>query len=258
MRPGGAESGEENVTGLKVLQRGDLESSAEREGRCMGYTRRRTLAAMGITGLWALVPSLVKNAMAFSRMQPLASGARACQPAAVINDEIGQDFEKACQIVSVDFGLDWIELRSMWNKNVTELDTKVDDARKILAAHKLQVTDIASPLFKTDGPEPRVTQSETRDQLHADFDASAQDKLLDRCICPAKTFETDRIRCFDFWRLDDQAPYRAAINAKLQQAAQRCAKENIILFLKTKCPATPQPAKRRPQCCKRSPTRISC
>jgi hypothetical protein len=71
----------------------------------------------------------------------------------VINDEITQDFEKACQIVSGDFGLGWIELRSMWNKNVTELDTKqVEDARKILERHKLRVTDIASPLFKTDWP----------------------------------------------------------------------------------------------------------
>ena len=36
--------------------------------------------------------------------------------------------------MSGDFGLQWIELRSMWNKNVTELDAKeVDDARKILA-----------------------------------------------------------------------------------------------------------------------------
>ena len=142
-------------------------------------------------------------------------------------------FEKACQIVSGDFGLEWIELRSMWNKNVTELDAKqLDDARKILAAHKLRVTDIASPLFKTDWPGAPVSrQSERRDQFHADFDATAQDKLLERCIALAQTFETDRIRCFDFWRLDDPAPYRAAINAKLQQAAQRCAKENLILLL---------------------------
>jgi sugar phosphate isomerase/epimerase len=152
---------------------------------------------------------------------------------AVINDEITQDFEKACQIVSAEFGLHWIELRSMWNKNVTELDAKqVEDAMKILQEHKLRVTDIASPLFKTDWPgAPRSSQSESRDQFHADFDASAQDKLLERCISLAKSFKTDRIRCFDYWRLDDPKPYRAAINAKLQQAAERCAKDNLILLL---------------------------
>jgi sugar phosphate isomerase/epimerase len=121
----------------------------------------------------------------------------------------------------------------MWNKNVTELNNKeVEDARKILAEHKLRVTDIASPLFKTDWPgAPRSSKSESRDQFHAGFDASAQDKLLKHCISLAKTFETDRIRCFDFWRLQDQKPYRAAINARLQHAVERCAKDNLILLL---------------------------
>jgi len=54
---------------------------------------------------------------------------------AVINDEITQDFEKACSIAAKDFGLSWIELRGMWNKNITELNAKeVDEARKILIA----------------------------------------------------------------------------------------------------------------------------
>jgi sugar phosphate isomerase/epimerase len=180
------------------------------------------------------MPPLIKRSAAFSRMNPLVADTPTCPfRLAVINDEITQDFAKACQIVSRDFGLHWIELRSMWNKNVTELDAKqVGDARKILDEYKLRVTDIASPLFKTDWPgAPRSSQSETRDQFHADFDAGAQDKLLERCISLCKSFDTDRIRCFDYWRLDDQKPYRAAINAKLQKAAERCAGENIILLL---------------------------
>jgi sugar phosphate isomerase/epimerase len=203
----------------------------------MQYTRRKMLAGLGLSGLAAAMSPLVKRAAASSLMESWAAadaGTSLCPfRLAVINDEITQDFEKACQIVSRDFGLQWIELRSMWEKNVTELDPKqVEDARKILAEHKLQVTDIASPLFKTDWPgAPRSPQSQTRDQFHADFDASAQDKLLERCISLAQSFATDKIRCFDYWRLDDQKPYRAAINAKLQQAAERCAGDNIILLL---------------------------
>jgi sugar phosphate isomerase/epimerase len=183
-----------------------------------------------------LTPSLVgkAGASALARLWAVETDAAPCPfRLAVINDEITQDFEKACQIVSGDFGLRWIELRSMWNKNVTELTAKeVKDAQKILIEHKLQVTDIASPLFKTDWPgAPPSPQGEKRDQFHANFDANAQEKLLERCISLAKSFNTDRIRCFDFWRLDDQKPYRAAINAKLQQAAQRCAKDKLILLL---------------------------
>jgi len=202
----------------------------------MGYTRRTVLASLGLAGLQAAISPLGNQAAAASLMERSAAETNAglCPfKLAVINDEITQDFEKACQIVSAEFGLHWIELRSMWNKNVTELDAKqVEDAMKILQEHKLRVTDIASPLFKTDWPgAPRSSQSESRDQFHADFDASAQDKLLERCISLAKSFKTDRIRCFDYWRLDDQKPYRAAINAKLRQAADRCAKDNLVLLL---------------------------
>jgi sugar phosphate isomerase/epimerase len=200
----------------------------------MGYTRRRLLAGLGLAGLEAAMPPLIKKAAASSMTAPVAAETDMCPfRLAVINDEITQDFEKACQIASGDFGLHWIELRSMWNKNVTELDAKqIEDARKILEQHKLRVTDIASPLFKTDWPgAPRSSQSEKRDQFHADFDSSAQDKLLERCISLCKSFNTDRIRCFDYWRLDDPKPYRAAINAKLQSAAERCAKDDVILLL---------------------------
>src|ERR1035438_473164 len=165
----------------------------------MGYTRRRVLAGLGLAGLGTAIPPLLKKAAASSLAEPSAGGASTCPfRLAVINDEITQDFEKACQIASGDFGLRWIELRSMWNENVTELDAKqIEDTRKLLDENKLQVTVIASPLFKTDWPgAPRSSQSETRDQFHADFDAGAQDKLLERCISLCKSFDTDRIRCF--------------------------------------------------------------
>jgi sugar phosphate isomerase/epimerase len=193
----------------------------------MEQTRREWIAGLGLLGLGSLLASGAKAAAALSP-------AAACPfRIAVINDEIAQDFERACSVASKDFGLEWIELRSMWNKNVTALNAKeIEDARKILAAHNLKVTDIASPLFKSDWPgAPVSTQSERRDQFHADFDAAAQDKLLDHCIDLARAFGTDRIRCFDFWRLSDQKPYRAAIDAKLAGAADRCAKNGLILLL---------------------------
>jgi sugar phosphate isomerase/epimerase len=203
----------------------------------MAYTRRGVLAGLGLAGLGAIMPPLGKKAAASSLAKSSTTaeaGTAACPfRLAVINDEITQDFEKACQIVSGDFGLRWIELRSMWNKNVTELDAReIGDALKALNQHNLRVTDIASPLFKTDWPgAPRSSQSESRDQFHADFDAGAQDELLERCISLAKAFNTDRIRCFDYWRLDDQKAYRGAINARLQKAAERCSKDNLVLLL---------------------------
>lgn len=152
---------------------------------------------------------------------------------AVINDEISQDFGHACEIASTEFGMDWIELRGMWNKNILKLDAnEIAQARRILEKYKLRVTDIASPLFKVDWPgAPQSKFSPKHDQFNADFTFDQQPEVLERSIELAKAFQTDRVRLFDFWRLDDQAPYRAAIDDKLREAAATAAKSKIILLL---------------------------
>ena len=152
---------------------------------------------------------------------------------AVINDEITQDFGRACEVAAKEFGMDWIELRGMWNKNLLKLDSKeIEEARRILEKNKLRVTDIASPLFKVDWKgAPQSKFSPKRDQFNADFTFEQQDEVLERSIELAKAFNTDRVRCFDFWRLDDQEPHRAAINEKLLDAAGKAGQKGVLLVL---------------------------
>jgi L-ribulose-5-phosphate 3-epimerase len=151
----------------------------------------------------------------------------------VINDEISQDFSHACEVASKEFGMEWIELRGMWNKNILKLDAnEIAEARRILEKCKLRVTDIASPLFKVDWPgAPRSKFSPQHDQFNADFTYDQQAEVLERSMELAKAFQTDRVRFFDFWRLDDPSPYRAAIDEKLREAAATAAKQKIILVL---------------------------
>jgi sugar phosphate isomerase/epimerase len=109
---------------------------------------------------------------------------------------------------------------------------EIDEARRILEKYQLCVTDIASPLFKVDWPgAPPSKFGPKRDQFNADFTFEQQDEVLERSIELAKTFNTDRVRFFDFWRLEDQAPYRAPMNEKLRNAAEKAAKKNVILIL---------------------------
>jgi sugar phosphate isomerase/epimerase len=54
---------------------------------------------------------------------------------------------------------------------------------------------------------------------------------LERSIALAKEFATDKVRCFDFWRLEDVAPYRQAIDDKLRSAAEICGKQGVLLVL---------------------------
>ncbi|PYY01343.1 MAG: sugar phosphate isomerase [Acidobacteria bacterium] len=152
---------------------------------------------------------------------------------AVINDEISQDFGHAVDVASREFGMQWIEVREMWNKNIMKLDSKeIDQARQILERAKMRVTDIASPIFKVDWPgAPLSKVREKHDSFNADYTFKQQDEMLDRSFELAKAFNTDRVRIFDFWRLDDQTPYRAAIDDKLREAADKAAKKNIILIL---------------------------
>lgn len=151
---------------------------------------------------------------------------------AVINDEISQDFGHVCEVASQEFGMGWIELRSMWKKNIVSLDEKeIAEASRILEKYRLKVTDIASPLFKVDWPgAPKSKYSEGK-SFGANFTLAQQDEVLDRAIEMAKAFKTDRVRCFDFWRLDDPILYRAAIDDKLRDAAAKAEKKGIILVL---------------------------
>jgi len=150
----------------------------------------------------------------------------------VINDEISQDFAHSCEVASREFGMGWIELRGMWKKNIVNLDQKeVAEVRRILEKYQLKVTDIASPLFKVDWPgAPKSRFSEAK-SFGANFSLAQQDEVLERAMEMATAFQTDRVRCFDFWRLEDQAPYRAAINEKLRGAAAKAEKKGIIMVL---------------------------
>ena len=179
-----------------------------------------------LTGMFA-----VTAATAASRVMT-PSDAKSPFRIAVINDEISQDFGHACEVASREFGMTWIELRGMWKKNILDLDEKeVAEARRILEKYQLKVTDIASPLFKVDWPGAPKSKHSEPNSFRANFTPQQQDEVLDRAIDMAKSFQTDRVRCFDFWRLEDQAPYRAAINDKLRDAASKAAQKGIILLL---------------------------
>ena len=190
----------------------------------MSGTSRRQFVK--IAGAAALASSATGSLLRAAAMQsPFRVG--------VISDEISPDFDRACSVIANDFGLQWVELRAMWGKNLMHLDdAEIAKAIAILDKYKLRVTDIASPLFKTDWPgAPLSKYSPKNDSFGANFTFKQQDELLEKCIALARQFKTDRIRCFDFWRIDDQVPYREAINAKLLEAANVAGKQGMLLVL---------------------------
>jgi sugar phosphate isomerase/epimerase len=196
-------------------------------------TSRRTFlrhtAALGtITALSPMLnPVFAQSAPAHPRPLP-----KLPFHVAVINDEVSQDFDHACHVIAVDFGLDTIEVRGMWGKNIADLsDDEIARAVKILQKYKLRVSDLASPLFKTDFPGGPTVPGLHVDEFGARFNYARQPELLEHCIHLARSFSTRQIRCFDFTRLANPAPARPAIHEELRKASTRLAKDNLVLLL---------------------------
>jgi L-ribulose-5-phosphate 3-epimerase len=151
----------------------------------------------------------------------------------VLTDEISQDFGHACEVAAREFGLSYVELRAMHGKNIMSWDANdVAEARSVLERFKLRVSEMASPVFKTDWPDaPKSPFSPKKPEFGADFTFAQQDELLERAIELAKAFNTPYVRVFDFWRLDDQAPHRAAIDDRIRRAAEAAGRKGVTLTL---------------------------
>src|SRR5512132_4279387 len=119
------------------------------------FSRRQFLAGVGLVATGCAFPKALRASVVNSPFR-----------IAVINDEISQDFERACA-VAAEFGMKWIELRGMRNKNIIDLDAKeIAESQRLLKKYDLRVTDIASPLFKVDWPgAPKSKFSPKRDQF---------------------------------------------------------------------------------------------
>jgi len=162
---------------------------------------------------------------------PPGRSIRASFTLSVLTDEITQDLGRACEIAAREFGLGYVELRSAHDKNILSWDAgDVAEARRLLARYNLRVSELASPIFKVDWPgAPKSPYSPSGPQFAAEFTYAQQDELLERAVALARTFGTPYVRIFDFWRLSDPTPYRAAIDDRIRQAAARVRKEGVTL-----------------------------
>src|SRR5579871_693581 len=81
----------------------------------------------------------------------------------VITDELTDDLEQALNFIS-HYNLHGAELRVIWGRNIMALpDSDLERAQQLLAQHKVQVSDIASPIFKWNLPQMPAKANEKRD-----------------------------------------------------------------------------------------------
>jgi len=135
----------------------------------------------------------------------------------VITDEITQDVEKALGVAR-ELGLDCIELRGCWNKNVKDLtDSEIRRVQATARAAGLEVVCIASPLFKCNITDER----EVDEHLG----------LLPRLISITKLFDAEILRGFAFWATENPNQHWNKVVENLRKAAEICQSEGVILAL---------------------------
>jgi L-ribulose-5-phosphate 3-epimerase len=108
---------------------------------------------------------------------------------AAMTDEISQDFETAVGVCR-EYGLDGVEIRSVWEKAPQDLtDADAEKMNAVLADAGLEVCCIASPFLKCDIGD----DEQYRKHLG----------ILRRCAELAHAFDTTIIRGFTFWAKGD-------------------------------------------------------
>ena len=148
----------------------------------------------------------------------------------VITDEVTQDFEKAL-LWAKSFGLEWVELRFLWNKYVIDLaPDDVKRAKDLLAKHGLKVSVVDSPYFKTLLPGTQSKFATGKDDpLQSDF--SKQAAVLERAMARAKDFGTDKVRIFAFLRVEKPESVFDRVAKELDRTAAIAQRESIRLLL---------------------------
>lgn len=130
-------------------------------------------------------------------------------------DEIDPDFERQCQVLG-ELGIGYLEFRSAWATNVTDLDDdalrRVDD---ILTAHHIKVSSIGSPIGKIG-----VTD---------DFDEHLH--TFDRALAVADRFGAPYLRLFSFYPPagDDPAKHRDEVLRRMSALAAAAQSHDVVL-----------------------------
>lgn len=149
----------------------------------------------------------------------------------VITDEVTMDLEQAL-LWAKGFGLQWVELRFVWGKYVTEFTPDdVKRAQDLLAKHQMKVSVIDSAYYKTllPGTQSKFATGKADPLQSGDF--ASQKGILERAMQRAKDFGTDKIRIFAFLRVDDPKTVFDRVAKELESSAALAHREGIRLAL---------------------------
>ena len=132
------------------------------------------------------------------------------------SDEISPDFGAQCALVA-KLGLQYLEFRSAWDTNVLDLDTdQLNEAQRILGAHRLKVSSIGSPIGK----------------IFIDEDFEPHLARMQHAADVARFFEAPFIRIFSFFMRDGSNPddHRDEVLCRMSALASVAEDAGVVLL----------------------------
>jgi len=174
---------------------------------------------------------LWKSALAVGSAWPLRAGQPNAWKLGIIADELTDKLEEALPFFSA-YHLHWCELREMWGRNIMNSSQEdLDRAKKLIGKHDLQVSDIASPIFKWNLPQMPARAEEKRDAYKAGFVEEDANPLLEESFKLARFFGTRQVRIFSYWRAKEPEKAYPLVRDRLAQAAKMALKNDMVLVL---------------------------
>ncbi len=153
-------------------------------------------------------------------------------PVAVITDEFTQDFERICR-TAVEMGIPALELRTIWNKNIVDMnDEEIRQVEHLAKEFGLKVVSIASPVFKCTLPDGGdIDHRFEQDAFHSAHTYGDQPGILARSLELANIFKAPIVRVFSFWRTVEPAKITSRIIEALQGAVEKAATAGVKIGL---------------------------
>jgi sugar phosphate isomerase/epimerase len=174
---------------------------------------------------------LCKSALVAGSAFRLRAGQTTAFKLGIITDELTGKLEDAIPFLT-SYHLGWCELRELWGKNIMNLSQEeLDRAKKLIQGNGLQVSDIASPIFKWNLPQMPAKAGEVRDTFKASFTEEDASRLLEQSFRLARFFGSRKVRIFSYWRVAEPEKAYPLVRDRLAQAAQLAAKNEIVLVL---------------------------
>lgn len=150
----------------------------------------------------------------------------------IFSDEISQDLEHALKVIK-ELGVEYVELRSMWGKNLMDLSPdELKRVKELIEKRNLRVAAIASPFLKCHLREEKIDKTRGDTHLFQEKSYTEHLKILEHSFELAGMFGTTIVRAFSFWRRGILTEdILAEIVQRFRSPIKRAEEENIILAL---------------------------